>query len=183
MKMLSKLLIAIIPVAVMIGCATTPAPSKTESSGAAQQAAPAVAPAPAAEAESMAAPEETGFMGDPLDDPNSLLAKRVIYFDFDKSDIRAEFRDIISAHAGYLADHPGVKVVLEGHADERGTREYNMGLGERRATSVSRMLSVQGASSRQIETVSYGEERPVAMGHDEASWRLNRRVEIVYQGR
>ena len=168
----------------MIGCATTPAPSKPAAEATQQGSAPeAVEPAPTTEAESMAAPAETGFQGNPLDDPSSPLAKRVIYFDFDKSDIRDEFRNIISAHAGYLADHPSARVVLEGHTDERGTREYNMALGERRANSVAKLLKLQGASDRQIETVSYGEERPVAMGHDEASWRLNRRVEIIYKSR
>jgi len=123
------------------------------------------------------------FQGNPLDDPNSLLSKRVVYFDFDKSDIKDEYRDIIAAHAAYLAEHPSARVTLEGNADERGSREYNMGLGERRAKAVSQFMLLQGAAASQIEVVSYGEERPVAFGHDEESWALNRRTEIVYKSR
>lgn len=184
MKMLSKVFIAVLPLAVMVGCGTTPkssAPTAADTMGAAPMVETAEAEEQGAVATGVAS--QTGFAGDPLDDPSSLLAKRVIYFDFDKSDIKGDFRDIIAAHAGYLAGHPGVKIVLEGHADERGSREYNMGLAERRANAVSRFLKVQGASGRQMDAVSYGEERPVAMGHDEASWRLNRRVEILYKGR
>jgi len=133
-------------------------------------------------AESMGIEGGGDFSGERLDDPASILAKRVIYFDFDRSDIKDEFRNVIKAHASYLANHPNASVVLEGHADERGSREYNIGLGERRANAVRRFLSLQGASSSQLEAISYGEERPVAFGHDESSWQLNRRVEIVYQG-
>ncbi len=115
-----------------------------------------------------------------LDDPSSLLAKRVIYFDFDRSKVRSEFNEIIGAHAAYLAENPGAMVKLEGHADERGSREYNIGLGERRGNSVARHFGLQGASRNQLEVVSFGEERPVATGHDDSSWSLNRRVEIVY---
>lgn len=123
----------------------------------------------------------TAAQGDPLDDPNSLLATRVIYFDFDKSDIRSDVRDVIQAHAEYLASHSNVMITLEGHADERGTREYNIALGERRANAVQRMLTLQGASAGQIRVVSYGEERPAALGHDEDAWALNRRAEFIYQ--
>jgi len=126
--------------------------------------------------------EDTGtvFSGDPLDDPNSLLATRVVYFDFDKSDIKSDFRAVIQAHAEYLANNSNVSITLEGHADERGTREYNMALGERRANAVQRMLTLQGASASQIRVVSYGEERPAALGHNEDAWALNRRVEFIY---
>jgi peptidoglycan-associated lipoprotein len=120
------------------------------------------------------------FTGDPLDDPNSLLSKRVVYFDFDSSTIREDSRAIIEAHARYLASKPGMSVVLEGHADERGTREYNVALGERRANSVRQLMVLNGVASGQTQTVSYGEERPVATGHNESAWNLNRRVEIVY---
>jgi len=109
-----------------------------------------------------------------------LLAKRIIYFDFDSSEIKGEGTDIVAAHAKYLAANPGTRVRLEGHTDERGSREYNIGLGERRAQSVRRALLLQGAADAQITTVSYGEERPAVPGHDEAAWAKNRRVEIVY---
>jgi peptidoglycan-associated lipoprotein len=109
-----------------------------------------------------------------------LLAKRVVYFDFDSSEIKGEGTDVVAAHAKYLAAHTGTRVRLEGHTDERGSREYNIGLGERRAQSVRRALLLQGAVDTQISTVSYGEERPAVPGHDEAAWAKNRRVEIVY---
>jgi peptidoglycan-associated lipoprotein len=127
-----------------------------------------------------AAQAQAGFQGSPFEDPNNPLSKHTVYFDFDKSDIHPEDRDIISAHAKYLVEHPNVKVVLEGHTDERGTREYNIALGERRAKAVSQFMQLQGVAKSQIDVVSFGKERPVALGHDEASWRLNRRVEITY---
>ncbi len=110
-----------------------------------------------------------------------LLGKRVIYFDFDSAQIRSEFVPVIEAHARYLISHPGAKVVLEGHTDERGSPEYNIALGEARAKSVARLMQLQGMSGSQINLLSYGEEKPVALGHDEASWSQNRRVEIVYR--
>src|SRR5215510_13624747 len=110
-----------------------------------------------------------------------LLSKRIVYFDFDKADIRADSQSVVAAHAAYLSKNPSQKVRLEGHADERGSREYNIGLGERRAQAVRRALLLQGVAELQLSTVSYGEERPAATGSDEESWRLNRRVEIVYR--
>jgi peptidoglycan-associated lipoprotein len=109
-----------------------------------------------------------------------LLAKRTVYFDFDSSEIKGDGTDIVAAHAKYLAANPTTRVRLEGHTDERGSREYNIGLGERRAQAVRRALLLQGAADKQISTVSYGEERPAVPGHDETAWAKNRRVEIVY---
>lgn len=109
-----------------------------------------------------------------------LLAKRIIYFDLDNSEIRGEGTEIIAAHARHLASTQGLRVRLEGHTDERGSREYNIGLGERRAQAVRRALMLQGAADSQLSTVSYGEERPAAAGSDESAWTQNRRVEIVY---
>jgi peptidoglycan-associated lipoprotein len=104
----------------------------------------------------------------------------IIYFDFDQSDLRPEYGDVLARHAAQLSNNGRTTVRLEGHADERGSREYNIGLGERRSQAVRRMLLIQGASSEQISTVSFGEERPVAFGSDEDSWQQNRRVEIKY---
>ena len=118
-----------------------------------------------------------------LDNPDSLLNKRLIYFDFDRSDVRPEFRDIVAAHAEYVRSNGTARVILEGHADERGSREYNLGLGERRGNSVRDLMVANGASERQIEVVSYGEERPVCRTSDEECWQRNRRVEIVYTAR
>lgn len=104
----------------------------------------------------------------------------IIYFDFDQSELRPEYADVLARHAAGLSNNSRTSVRLEGHADERGSREYNIGLGERRSQSVRRMLLIQGASSDQISTVSFGEERPAAFGSDEDSWQQNRRVEIKY---
>ncbi len=135
-------------------------------------------------AETSGAGEQPGATGMPLDSGKmssaDLLGKRRVYFAFDSSAVDDESRGIIEAHATYLAAHPQTKVVLEGHTDERGTREYNLALGERRAQAVERMMRTLGVTGDRIKSTSYGEEKPVATGHDESSWRLNRRVEILY---
>jgi peptidoglycan-associated lipoprotein len=125
----------------------------------------------------------TGFQGHPLDDPSSLLSRRTVYFDFDRSDIKDADRATIEAHARYLGRNGAAAITLEGHADERGSREYNIALGERRANAVRQLMTLIGAAGQQIRTVSYGEERPVAESHNEDSWQLNRRVEIIYRTR
>jgi peptidoglycan-associated lipoprotein len=110
-----------------------------------------------------------------------LLNQLVVYFDYDEAEILPEFNALLQAHGRNLASNPNMQVRLEGHADERGSREYNIGLGERRAQAVRRVLMLQGAGGQQLTTVSYGEERPAATGSDDESWRLNRRVELVYR--
>lgn len=138
-----------------------------------------------------AEPEETGAttqgaidMDHPetwtLDNPESPVYKKTVHFDFDRSDIKPEEQDLVVAHGRYLAAHPNAHATLEGHADERGTREYNLALGERRAQSVAQLMMAQGASRAQIQETSYGEEQPVATCHDESCWWQNRRVEILY---
>lgn len=116
----------------------------------------------------------------PLEDPTSPLSDRIIYFDYDSSDVQEQYRSLIEAHARYLAQNPGTTMSLEGHADERGSREYNLALGERRSIAIKRQMTLLGAASSQIRTISYGEERPLVDGHDDFSWSQNRRVEIVY---
>ena len=113
-------------------------------------------------------------------DTDSCLRQRVVYFDFDQTNIKPEFQAAISCHAAYLRQFPGARVTLQGNADERGTREYNLGLGERRGNAVSSAVGSAGASSSQLNVVSYGEERPVCKDHGEGCWMKNRRVEIVY---
>lgn len=110
----------------------------------------------------------------------ALGSQRVIYFDFDSSEIRSEYVDVIAAHGRFLSGNASVRVRLEGHSDERGSREYNIGLGERRSQTVRRALALQGVQESQIATVSFGEERPAAAGSDENAYSKNRRVEIVY---
>lgn len=134
-------------------------------------------------ASSTGATQGGSFSGDPLDDPSSPLAKRVIYFEFNSANVAAEDRSTVSAHAEYLATRPDLRVRLEGHADERGTREFNIALGEDRGRSVQQLMSVLGTAQNQLEIVSYGEERPVEQGHSESAWSANRRVEIVYVNR
>ena len=103
------------------------------------------------------------------------------YFDFDTSEIKADAREVLVAHARHLADNPRQDVRVEGHADERGSKEYNLALGERRANAVERFLIVNGASRGQIETVSYGEEKPAVRGSSESAWAQNRRVELTFE--
>lgn len=109
----------------------------------------------------------------------ALQSRNVVYFDYDSSEIKPEYDAIVTAHAGYLARYKSARVRLEGNTDERGSREYNIGLGERRAQTVRRALLLQGVQEGQITTVSYGEERPVAEGSDETAYARNRRVELV----
>ncbi len=124
-----------------------------------------------------------GMGMDPLlTDPKSILSKRSVYFDFDKYDVKDEYKPLVEAHAKYLSGHQGASVVLQGNADERGSREYNLALGQRRAESVKKMMNVLGVQDGQIETVSFGEEKPKAECHDESCWSQNRRADIVYKG-
>ena len=109
-----------------------------------------------------------------------LRKEHIIYFDFDRSEVRGEFAELLAAHADYLVKNPSVSVRIEGHADERGTPEYNIALGERRAKAVSKYLMSLGVMSSQISTVSYGEEMPLVAGHDEEAWAKNRRGVLVY---
>jgi len=131
-------------------------------------------------ATTMGANQGGTWSGNPLDDPNSLLSSRTIYFDFDQSTIRSEFIDVLRTHADYLNTNRSVVVLIEGHADERGSREYNIALGENRANTVKRFLEAEGVSSSQLNTISYGEERAAAFGHDEVSWAENRRAVLIY---
>lgn len=124
---------------------------------------------------------DSSSMGvNPLTDPNNILSQRTIYFDFDKDEVKSEFRPLVEAHAQYLTQNPSASVVLQGHADELGTREYNLSLGQRRSASVKKVLNLLGVQDGQIETVSYGEEK--AAGTDDSSRAKDRRVDIVYKG-
>ncbi len=125
-----------------------------------------------------AAPAQTEV--DPLNDPASILAKRSVYYPFDVAAVQDADKPVVQAHAKYLSEHSNRKVRLEGNCDERGSNEYNLGLGQRRADGVKKMLELGNASANQLESVSYGEEKPRASGHDEASWSQNRRTDLIY---
>lgn len=145
-----------------------------------------VAEAPAAEAPKEAAPAQTAAEAAPvatdaLNDANSILSKRSAYFDFDKSVVKDADKPMVQAHGQYLKENTARNVTVEGNADERGSSEYNLALGNRRAEAVKKMLVVSGSAASQVSTVSFGEEKPVAAGHNEAAWSQNRRADIVYK--
>jgi len=116
-----------------------------------------------------------------INDSDSVLAAKIIYFKYDSDEINGESQELIAHHGKYLASNPDMMLNLEGHADERGSPEYNIALANRRALSVRRLILFQGGNADQIKVISYGEEKPVSLGHDEESWGMNRRVELVYQ--
>jgi peptidoglycan-associated lipoprotein len=118
----------------------------------------------------------------PLKDPNNILSKRSIYFDFDRFEVKAEYRPIVEAHANYLRQNPSAKVLIQGNADERGSREYNVGLGQRRSDSVKKMMTLLGVRESQIEAVSLGEEKPACADHSEECYAKNRRDDVLYSG-
>src|SRR5258705_6003628 len=120
--------------------------------------------------------------GNPLKDPSNILSKRSVYFDFDSNAVKDEYRGMVQAHSRYLADKRDSRVRIEGNCDERGSREYNLALGQRRAESVKKVMTVLGVADARIETNSYGEGKPKATGHDESSWAENRRADIRYSG-
>ena len=117
-----------------------------------------------------------------LKDPNNVLSKRSIYYDFDKFDVREEYRKLVEAHAKFLRDNPSAKMLIQGNTDERGSREYNIALGQRRSEGVKKMLALLGAKEEQVEAVSLGEEKPKAEGHTEEAWAQNRRSDMLYNG-
>ena len=167
---MKKLLISIVLANLLVACASQK-PKEPE----------AAAPAPAPMVEAPAVAPAPVLMVDPLNDPTSILAKRSVYFPFDVSAVQDADKPIVEAHGKYLSEHPDRKVRVEGNADERGSNEYNLALGQRRADSVKKMLILSGAMASQIETVSYGEEKPVCTEHNEACWKQNRRSDIKYQ--
>lgn len=168
-------LTAMLLAATMAGCSTTGDPvNETESTSTAP-----VATETSSDSSFTTAVAETAAP-EVRDAANELLGTRVFYFEFDKSNIDPDAYNALKAHAAYLANTSGAKVRLEGHADERGTREYNVALGERRGNAVAKFLRINGVSSSQIEVISYGEEKPAAIGTSESSYAQNRRVEVVY---
>lgn len=186
MKLVTKLVVAILPVLMIIGCGSKEV--KEESASTAGENVVVDGGASTAEGtggtrldDGQAAGAQSGdAAADASAADQDLLAERKVYFDFDRSEILADYKDILKAHATYLMANPSASVMIEGHCDERGTREYNMALGERRAFSVLQFLTLQGVSKSQISTVSFGEERPDVEGHDESAWKWNRRAVLAY---
>lgn len=172
----NKILIILLFTAFLFACESTP--EKADDAVAVEDQGTSLDDA--AEAQTFGTEEDDRSGMSSLDDPQSLLAVRIIYFEYDSSDIKSEDRATVEAHAAYLVEKPNTNMTLEGHADERGSREYNLALGERRAQTVKRQMTLLGASPNQIRTVSYGEERPAIDDHDDYSWSQNRRVEIIY---
>ncbi len=180
---LNSVLLLIFSVAFLAACEGTTGTTKDESAVTSSGSDSSSSDGTSTSATTSAAGSGSAWTGHPLDDPDSLLARRTVYFEFDESVILDPDRPILEAHAQYLSQNPGAAVTLEGHTDERGTREYNLALGEGRSVNVRQFMSLLGASGQQLRTVSYGEERPAATGHNEEAWAQNRRVEIIYGNR
>jgi peptidoglycan-associated lipoprotein len=141
--------------------------------------------APVAEKAPVAAVKKAETMPmaiNPLTDPSNILSHRSVYYAFDKSIVKDEYKPMIKAHAEYLMSHASAHTTLQGNCDERGSREYNLALGQRRADSVKKLMEAAGVSGSQVSTVSFGSEKPRALGHNEEAWSQNRRTDIVYQG-
>jgi len=191
MKPVIKLVVAILPVLFIIGCGSTEVKDEGADTGSAVSTPSGGASTSGASdgtrlgdggttgdaqpVEPVAEPVDTDIGGDA-----DLLSERKIYFDFDLAEIKEEYQAILQAHAKYLVANPNTSVVIEGHCDERGTREYNIALGERRAYAVLQFMALQGVSKDQIKVVSFGEERPDVEGHDDSAWKWNRRAVFVY---
>ena len=174
---MKKLLIPALLSILIVGCSSTPIPD--ENSGAPVESrngssTNGVTPVIAGGADANGLPRE-------LTDPKSTLSQRSIYFDLDKYEVKDEYKDLVAAHAKYLVAHRDFKVLLQGNTDERGSREYNLSLGQKRSDAVKRSLTLLGAREDQVESVSLGEEKPKNAGHDESAWSENRRADILYK--
>jgi len=181
---LKKFLIAAAMVAALAACSTQPpAPVDDQSAADAAAAAAKAGTTTSGTATSGLSGTSTGTGAvNPLRDPGNVLSKRSVYFEYDSFVVEDKYKAQIEAHSKYLIGNKSAKVTLQGHTDERGSREYNIALGQKRAEAVKRVMVLMGAQDVVIETVSYGKEKPKREGHDEAAWAENRRVDIVYFG-
>lgn len=160
----------------LAACSSTPTATAPQSSATAEPtSASASAPAPASGATMTSDLYPAKGMG-------GALGQREVFYDFDKFNVKDQYLPVVSAHAGFLKAHPKAHLTLQGNADERGSSEYNLALGQRRADAVSKLMSAAGVSESQVETISFGKEKPHAAGHNEAAWSQNRRTDIVYKG-
>ena len=176
------LLIAIIAAA-LVGCSSTPTTeAPVEDRGTTGAGAGTGAQTGGASGAGVTGAATGSAQGNPLRDPANILSKRSIYFDFDSFVVKDEYRPLVEAHARYLQQNRTARMTIQGNTDERGSREYNIALGQKRADAVKRMMLLLGATDAQIETVSFGKEKPKNPGHDEAAWAENRRDDILYAG-
>ena len=171
---MKKTLFAALGLALIYGCASTPESTPTE-----PQASPSQPPAPPPST-AVKPLQPSTVQGESLRD--GTLGKRSVYYDLDKYDIKDEYRPILQAHGKYLSEHRNAKMLIQGNCDERGSREYNIALGQRRAEGVKRMLVLMGATESQVEPVSLGEEKPRCSEHAEGCWSQNRRSDMLYSG-
>jgi peptidoglycan-associated lipoprotein len=184
-----NLILGALVLALVVGCKTT----DTQQAAPVEEGAGTTSTAPGAGGASTSGVGTGGVSGtpgaggasgamSPLRDPRNILSKRIVQFDYDSFVVKDEYRPIVEAHAKYLQANRSARVTLQGHTDERGSREYNIALGQKRADAVKQLMLVLGATEVQIETVSFGKEKPRSDGHDEGAWAQNRRVEILYVG-
>lgn len=176
-------------VGLLTGCASTTTKEQEgvtvedRAPSVAQQTAPVTKPQPQPSREPSATPVPSQRVSaDPLKDPGNILSRRTVFFDYDSNVVKEEFRPLVAAHAKYVSSNRQQRMTIQGNTDERGSREYNLALGQRRAEAVKQMMTLLGAPSAQIETVSFGEEKPRAQGNTEQTYAENRRADIVYQG-
>lgn len=165
---MKKMLLSVILVGILGACSTT-----------SDKANPGSAASSTEGADSIGMLDGSGSRS-PLQDPSNILSQRSIFFDFDSFTVQAGYRDMLSAHAKYLTSHPSASIVIQGNTDNRGTAEYNLALGQKRAEAVKRNMNLMGVPDSKIETVSFGKERPKEWGRGEDAWAKNRRVDIVY---
>jgi peptidoglycan-associated lipoprotein len=179
---MNKILIGVLAALALAACTTTPkqeggAPVDERTPGATT---PGAATSGAATGSVAGTAQGSGT--NPLKDPSSILSKRSVYFDFDAYAIKDDYKALLEAHARYLQANRNARMTVEGNTDERGSREYNIALGQRRADAAKRMMLLSGATEAQIDTVSFGKEKPKNPGHDESAWAENRRDDIGYRG-
>ena len=179
---MKKFLAAIAVVAILGGCSTQPSAPVDDQSTAEAAAAKAGTTTSGTTTSGLSGTSPGTGAVNPLRDPGNVLSKRSVYFEYDSFVVEDKYKAMIESHAKYLAGNKAAKVTLQGNTDERGSREYNIALGQKRAEAVKRVMVLMGAQDVVIETVSYGKEKPKREGHDEAAWAENRRVDIVYFG-
>ncbi len=170
---MNKLIIPALLALMIVGCSSTR--NGPEQAGAPVETRDGVTPVTADGVGSSRLPPE-------LTDPRNILSKRSVYFDYDKYDVKPEYKDLVTAHAKFLANNRQFKILIQGNTDDRGSREYNIALGQKRSDAIKKMLTLLGAREDQVESVSLGEEKPKHEGSDEAAWAENRRGDMLYNG-